>query len=131
MAEPAGPVTIEELSRLPSRAALAASAAQARIELFGMAGADPGQQLTGIARLGHIVVGAELQADDAVGLLAHGRQHDDRRPLAGRFAQAPRDLPAIHVRHGDVEENEVRLFALTDLPRLVEEIRTTGKVLTA
>ena len=32
----------------------------------------------GLNGLAHVVVGAELQADDAVGLLAHRGQHDDR-----------------------------------------------------
>jgi hypothetical protein len=30
-----------------------------------------------------------------------------------------------------LQENEVRLFTLQELPRLLEEIRTTGKVQTA
>ena len=34
--------------------------------------ADARQQFARIERLGHVVVGAEFQADDPVGFLAHG-----------------------------------------------------------
>ena len=39
-------------------------------------------------RFRHVVVGADLQAEDAVGLLAEGGQHDDRQGAVGR-PQAP------------------------------------------
>nr|GFD55713.1 hypothetical protein [Tanacetum cinerariifolium] len=40
-------------------------------------GLDPGHQLTGLERLGHVVVGPQFQADDAVGGFATGSQHQD------------------------------------------------------
>jgi Protein of unknown function (DUF3037) len=49
--------------------------------------------------------------------------------VVGEFAQAPQDTQTV-VRE-IFEENDVRLFGLAELPRLVEEIRRTGKVLTA
>src|SRR5208282_5064591 len=60
-------------AQLPVRRARLLPAAQDR--------ADAGQELARIARLGQIVVGAEFETDDAVGLLAHGAQHDDGRAV--------------------------------------------------
>jgi hypothetical protein len=40
-------------------------------------GSDSGEQFARVERFGDIVVGAEFQADDAIGLLAHGGEHDD------------------------------------------------------
>jgi hypothetical protein len=40
-------------------------------------GLDARHQLAGIERLGQVVIGAELEADDLVDVLAAGRQHDD------------------------------------------------------
>ena len=42
-------------------------------------GADAGQQLARVERLGEIVVGAHLQPDDPVRVLADGGEHDDRQ----------------------------------------------------
>ena len=40
---------------------------------------DARQELARIERLGQIIVGADLEADDAIGLLGHGGQEDDRQ----------------------------------------------------
>src|ERR671931_354682 len=49
--------------------------------------------------------GAELEADDAVGLLAPRREHDDRD--VGALAELSGDVVARAVREHDVEEDEV------------------------
>ena len=47
-------------------------------------GADAGQELPGVEGLGQIVVGADLQADDAIDIVPPGLEHEDgqRRPPA-------------------------------------------------
>ena len=40
-------------------------------------GVDACQEFARLARLGHIVVGAHFQADDAVDVVAFGSEHDD------------------------------------------------------
>ena len=42
-------------------------------------GLDTGQQFARVERFGDVIVGAHFQADDAVGLLGHGGQKDDRQ----------------------------------------------------
>ena len=69
-------------------------------------GLQPGEQLARIERLRQIVVGAELEADDAVGLLALGGQHQHRH--VGRRADAPAGLEAVEVGKHDVEDDRVR-----------------------
>jgi hypothetical protein len=43
-------------------------------------GAQPREQLAGVEGLREVVVGAELETDDAVGVLAPGGEHQDRNP---------------------------------------------------
>jgi hypothetical protein len=66
---------------------------------------DPGDQLAGRERLGHVVVGAELEAEDPVGLLLPGRDHDDRHP-APPLAQRPGHLEPVHARQHQVEQDQ-------------------------
>ena len=47
---------------------------------------DPQHQLARAERLGDVVVGADLEPDDPVGLLAERGQHDDRHVAAARAA---------------------------------------------
>ena len=69
-------------------------------------GLHPRAELAHRERLGDVVVGAELEPEDLVDLLALGAEHDDRDPLALR-AQAPADLEAVHLRQHHVEHDEV------------------------
>jgi hypothetical protein len=81
------------------------SSTAARLLAAAQHGADAGQQLARIARLGQVVVGAQFQADDAVGLLAHGRQHDDGGAVGGR--QAAADGQAVLAGQHDVEHHQI------------------------
>ena len=57
-------------------------------------------------RLGHVVVGSHAEADEQIGLVVSGRQHEDRhRPL--RLDPAT-DLEAVEAGKHDVEHDEVR-----------------------
>src|SRR4051794_10388149 len=68
-------------------------------------GADAGRDLAGAERLDDVVVGAELEPDHAVGLLAAGGQHDDRHlRLAPDLAA---DVVARAVGEHEVEQDEV------------------------
>jgi hypothetical protein len=69
---------------------------------------DPGGQLPEAERLRHVVVGAELEADDLVELAVLGRQHDDRRIRLG--PDRPADLDARQLGQHQVEQDKVRAF---------------------
>ena len=79
-------------------------------------GAHPGDQLAGGERLGHVVVGAQFQADDLVDLAVLGGQHDHRhvRPLA----QRPADLAARQPGQHQVEQHQVRPVPVEGLDRV-------------
>ena len=61
-------------------------------------------------RLDDVVVRTHLQTGNAVGRFSLGCQHDDRH-VAFR-ADLPADLPAIHDRHHDIEQQHIRLVRL-------------------
>ena len=71
---------------------------------------DAGDQFPDAERLDDVVVGAELQTDDAVHLGVFGREKQDRHvgSVAGRVcAQRPADLEAVLFRHEDVKDDEI------------------------
>ena len=72
----------------------------------------PRHQLAGIERLGHVIVRAQLQPDDLVGILDAGGQHDDRRVALA--AQGAGDLETVNAGQAQVEHHQVRFLA----PRL-------------
>ena len=76
-------------------------------------GADAGDELAGAERLDDVVVGAELEAQHAVGLVAAGGEHDHRHALVG--AQLAQQVEARAVGEHDVEEHEVGALAAGDL----------------
>ena len=78
-------------------------------------GADAGDHLGAAERLDHVVVGAELEADDAVGLGAAGGEDDDRD--AGAGADRAADVAAVAVGQVEVEQDQVGLEALGQLER--------------
>ena len=83
-------------------------------------GAQPRQQLGHREGLGQIVVGAGIQAADAVGFLAARRQHDDG-DVAGFLAsaQAAADLDAGKLRQHPVQHHQIGLFLGRDQQRLL------------
>ena len=70
--------------------------------------------------LGQIIVGAGVQAADAVGFLAARRQHDDGH-IAGFLAaaQAAADLDAGKLRQHPVQHHQIGLFLGRDQKRLL------------
>ena len=68
--------------------------------------AHAGDELLGAEGLDHVVVGAELETDELVGLLAPGGQHDDRH--IRRSADLARDLQPVRAGQSKVEDDQVR-----------------------
>ena len=87
-------------------------------------GADAGDHLGAAERLDHVVVGAELEADDAVGLRAAGGQDDDRDARAG--ADRAADVAPVAVGQVEVEQDQVGLEALGQLERAGRGARDVG-----
>jgi hypothetical protein len=79
-------------------------------------GAHAGQQFAGVERLGHVVVGAQLQPDDAVGLLTHGREHHDRH-VALAAHPAGQFQPTLAGQH-QVEHHQLEVPGRPRAPRL-------------
>ncbi len=80
---------------------LAAPAAQNRL--------DPGKQLARLEGLGQIIVGAELQPDDAVHGVAARGEHEDRGVAPG--ADAPAHFEAVEVGQHQIEDEQVEMAA--------------------
>lgn len=65
---------------------------------------DAGDEFAGVEGFGHVVVGAEFEADDLVDVVAACGEHDDGDvAFAAKFAE---DLEAIEAGHHDVEDDE-------------------------
>ena len=69
-------------------------------------GSDPRQQFGEAKRLGHIVIGARIEALDRVGFGIAPRQHDDR-VLEAFLAQLLDDCATIHVRQTNVHNDKI------------------------
>ena len=66
---------------------------------------DPRDELPGAERLGEVVVGADGEPDDEVGLGVAGGEHQDgHRAVA---LDAPAHLEAVEAREHQVEDDEV------------------------
>ena len=72
--------------------------------------ADPGDELAGRVRLGDVVVGPELEADDLVHLVVLGADHDHRDVRHG--ADLAAHLRAGQARQHQVEEHDVGTVAV-------------------
>ena len=70
-------------------------------------GIDAGEQLAKAERLDQVVVGTELEADDAVDLVSARADDDDRHARAG--AQLAAHLEAVAVGEAQVEQHEIVL----------------------
>jgi hypothetical protein len=79
---------------------------------------DAAEQLRPVHRLGDEVVGADLDALDALGLRI-GRGHQDHRQQrgGGARAQAAHELVAVHARHQDVGDHQVGALGAHDVER--------------
>ena len=75
--------------------------------------AHRGEDLARAARLGKIVAGTHLEAENPVLLLAKGAQEDDFRPIGARDAAAG-GKPVL-ARHHDVQDHEIDRRARQDL----------------
>src|SRR3954447_21347429 len=79
-------------------------------------GPDARAELPQRERLGDVVVGAELEAEDLVDLLGLRGEHDDRDGRAR--AQPPADLEPVELGHHHVEDDEVERALAEALERL-------------
>ena len=68
--------------------------------------ANPGDQHRERERLGQVVVGAGVEGLGLVEVAVLGREHEDRRPVAG-LAQIGADLEAVATGQHDVEDDQV------------------------
>ena len=75
---------------------------------------DARDELARVERLRQVIVGAHLEADDAIDVLALRGQHDDGRRVA-RAAQAPAHRQAVLAGQHQVEHEQVRRVALQAL----------------
>ena len=80
-------------------------------------GLHAGSELLGAEGLGHVVVGADLQAAQDILFLVARRQHDDRR--LGIVTDAAADLEAVNLRQVAVEQDDIRALGLPALQRLL------------
>ena len=70
--------------------------------------ADAGQKLAHAEGLGDVVIRAQFQAGDLVGLLQAGGQQDDGG--LAFLAKCADELKAIHLGHHDIEQDEIGLL---------------------
>ena len=73
-------------------------------------------------RLGDVVVGAGIEAEDGVGVGVGAGQHDDRH-LDAVAAHEPAGLAPVHVGQADVEQDGVVIVALEAFERGVRRSR--------
>ncbi|MNG20913.1 hypothetical protein D3C84_1052150 [compost metagenome] len=73
-------------------------------------GADPGQQLTGVERLGQIVIGPHLQPDDAIHFVSLGGEHQ-HRDLVARLPQTAADGEPVLPRQHQIEHHQAEVLA--------------------
>ncbi|CDN44691.1 hypothetical protein BN871_FJ_00030 [Paenibacillus sp. P22] len=66
----------------------------------------PRGQLEGIERLDEVIVRAELESLDLMHRFSLGRKHEDRHPLVV-LSQPAAQLPPVHLRHHDIEHDEI------------------------
>src|SRR5260221_7081422 len=71
-----------------------------------------GEQLAKIERLDQVVVIDRGGIGLALRIGPEGRQHNDRRAVVGNPAKLSTGRPAVHVRHRDVEQDQIRLVLL-------------------
>ncbi len=71
---------------------------------------DPGDELAGRERLGQVIVGTELEADDPIGLLVARRQDQDcHAPAAAKLLA---DVEPVEIRQAEIEDDDLRVVPL-------------------
>jgi len=81
-------------------------------------GPHAGHHLARAKRLGDVVVRAQLQAHDAVGVLDAGGDHDDGRGGQGRVAaHGAGHIPAIAVGQHQVQHHQIGFLAANGMQR--------------
>src|SRR5262245_39732593 len=92
-------------------------------------GLNAQEELAHAEWLHHVVVRAELEADDAIDLLTFGRQHHHGNSASRRtFLELLTDLRARHVGKHQVEQDEIRSLFASEAESLGSEIRHDGVV---
>jgi hypothetical protein len=89
-----------------------------------------GDQLARIERLRDVVVGAHLEADDAVDHGRGRRQHDDRDARVA-LAQVARQAQAVLAGHVDVDQREVDRLLRRQLARAARRLGSEDRVAVA
>ena len=79
--------------------------------------AHPAAEFTDRERLRDVVVGAELETEHLVELLAPGRQHDDRHVAVG--AKPLTDLEPVNFRQHQIEDDQVDSLVVEEPQRLL------------
>src|SRR5574341_2345141 len=76
-------------------------------------GFDPGSQFSKTKRFDHVIINAQPKAVQPVAFLSLGSQHNDRHitDLAHPLA----DLPAIHLWHHYVEDDQIGTMLMESL----------------
>ena len=94
-------------------------------------GLDARQQLARIEGFDQIIVGAHFDADDAIGFLAAGGQHQHRHGAGGRLAaQIAAQGQAVGIRQHQVEHDQVDDMAFQHLPHFAAvTCRQRGKAI--
>ena len=92
------------------------------ITLSPQHGLDARHELARVERLGQVIVGAHLETDDAVDVLALRGQHDDGHRFARRAQAAAYREPVLAGQH-EVEDHEARRIAL----QLAVEVARIGQ----
>jgi hypothetical protein len=112
-----------EIQDVAAEGHLAFAGRRAGSDPFAMSaqhGVDARDQFARVERLGQVVVGAHLEPDDAIDILALCGEHDDRHRLA-HPAQATAHRQSVLAGQHEVEHEEVRRIALqllVDLRRI-------------
>src|SRR5436189_6419205 len=81
-------------------------------------------ELEGVDRLGHVVVKAGVPREAPMPILSvAGERYEDRVPEPDLFTEAPSDLKTIHLRHADVEQDNLGTVGGGDLERRPSVVR--------
>src|SRR5581483_3412918 len=111
------------------RADLDLTALLRRLAVFDSAaqvGADARHQFTRRERLGQVVVRADFEAHDFIGVIVACRQEEDRHPVLRAYLTAERK--AVLIRQPDIQHDQIERLALKRPPRLLRADGGLAKV---